>query len=482
MNLTVRRLALLCLLSLPWMSAQGEARLNLDLPDIGDSAASTLSAEQDRRMGEAFMRELRQQLTIMDDAEVTGYLRALGYRIASNSDDAARDYHFFVVQDPNINAFAGPGGYIGVNSGLILASESESELASVIAHEIAHVTQRHLARAFEAADKLSLPAAAALIAGILLSTQNSQLGQAALAATQAGIVQTQINFTRSNEEEADRIGIQTLARAGFDPRATPVFFERLQQATRYVGSNLPDYLRTHPVTVARIADTRNRAEQYPYRQVSDSLSYHLVRAKLRVLGEKNPKEALKRSAQGLKQNPDRAAERYGYAWALLRNGDYESARKEARALLDKSPDQSAYALLLAEIELAGRRTAQAVSIYHDALKLYPGNHALTLGYGRALLQAGQAREAAALLERHGRAQYNDAETYKLLAEARGAAGLPGEAHQALAEYYYLNGATASAIEQLKIASRFKENDFYQGSRIEARLKDLEAQLALETKH
>lgn len=473
--------ALLLLLSLLCASAQADTRLNLDLPDIGDSSGGVLSAEQDRHMGEAFMRELRQRLTILDDAEVTDYVQALGYRIASSSDDQTRDFHFFVVQDPNINAFAGPGGYIGVNSGLILAAESESELASVIAHEIAHVTQRHLARTFEAADKLSVPAAAALIAGILLSTQNSQLGQAALAAAQAGTAQTQINFTRSNEEEADRIGIQTLARAGFDPRAMPVFFERLQHGTRYSGSNLPEFLRTHPVTTSRIADTRNRAEQYPYRQLSDSLAYHLVRAKLRVLGEKNPKEALKRYAATVKQNPDRAAEHYGYAWALLRNGDLRQAREEARALLDKTPDQPAYILLLAEVELADRRMAQAASLYRDALDLYPGHHALTMGYGRALLQAGQAREAAALLETHGRTRSNDAETYKLLAEARGAAGLSGEAHQAMAEYYYLHGDTASAIEQLKIAARFKENDFYQGSVIEARLKELEAQLALETK-
>ncbi|RJQ45633.1 MAG: M48 family peptidase [Gammaproteobacteria bacterium] len=475
--------ALLLLLSLLCAFAQADTRLNLDLPDIGESSASVLSAEQDRRMGEAFMRELRQQLTILDDAEVTGYVQALGYRVASNSDGQARDYHFFVVDNPNINAFAGPGGYIGVNSGLILAAESESELAAVIAHEIAHVTQRHLARAFEAADKLSAPAAAAFIASILIGAQNSELGQAALAATQASAAQAQINFTRSNEEEADRIGIQTLARAGFDPRAMPVFFERLQQGTRYSGSNLPEFLRTHPVTTARIADTRNRAEQYPYRQVGDSLNYHLVRAKLRVLREKNPKEALKRFAAAVKQNPDRAAEHYGYAWALLRNGNLPQAREEARALLDKTPDQPAYVLLLAEIELAGQGTAQAVSLYRDALDLYPGHHALTLGYARALLQTGQAREAAALLEKHQRMRSNnDAGIYKLLAEARGAAGLTGEAHQALAEYYHLNGDTASAIEQLKIASRLKEHDFYQGSIIEARLKELEAQLALETKH
>ncbi len=477
----MRYLALTFLLSLLGASVQADMRLNFDLPDIGESSGGVLSAEQDRRMGEAFMREMRQRLTLLDDAEVSDYMQALGYRIASHSGDPARDFHFFVVQDPNINAFAGPGGYIGVNSGLILAAESESELASVIAHEIAHVTQRHLARAFEAADKLSVPAAAALIAGILLSTQNSQLGQAALTAAQAGVAQTQINFTRSNEEEADRIGVQTLARAGFDPRAMPAFFERLQQATRYSGSNLPDYLRTHPVTTARIADTRNRAEQYPYRQLGDSLSYRLVRAKLRVLGEKNPKETLKHFAAAVKQNPDHAAEHYGYAWALLRNGDLPQAREEARALLDQAPDQPAYALLLAGIELADRRTAQAVSLYEDALKLYPGHHALTLGYGRALLAAGRTREAAALLDKHARARRNDAETYKLLAEARGAAGLTGEAHQALAEHYYLNGDTASAIEQLKIASRLKENDFYQGSQIEARLKELEAQLALETK-
>jgi len=170
------------------------------------------------------------------------------------------------VLENDINAFAGPGGYIGVNSGLILMTEAESELASVIAHEIGHVTQRHLFRAAEAAGRLSIPTMAATLAAILLGTQSPAMGQAAIMAIQAGSVQFQINFTRENEEEADRVGMQTLANSQFDPRSMPTFFERLQQSTRYYGQNIPEFLRTHPVTASRISDTRGRAETYPYKQ------------------------------------------------------------------------------------------------------------------------------------------------------------------------------------------------------------------------
>lgn len=460
------------------------ATLNLDLPDIGDTAGGTISPAEERKYGEAFMREIRQSLKVMDDAEINEYMRSLGYQLAAHSDNQSLGFSFFVVEDHGINAFAGPGGFIGVNSGLILATESESELASVLAHEIGHVTQRHLARTIEKADKMNIPATAAMLAAIIIGTRNSELGQAALATAQAGTVQVQINFTRANEEEADRVGLQTLARSGFDPRSMPVFFERLQKSSRYAGASPPEFLRTHPVTESRIADTRNRAEQFPYRQVSDNLNYHLIRAKLRVMKEGSPKQAVVRFAAALKsgQYRNQAAEHYGYALALLGNGDYAAARGELRALQAADKERIAYINAMAQVDLADNQAARALRSYEEALKLFPGNPVLTLGYSRVLLQNGQADKARRLLEEYVRRQAPEPGLYKLLADAEIAAGQKAAAHQALAEHYYLNGQTMAAIEQLHSGIKASDADFYRASQMEARLKELQDQAALATKH
>lgn len=453
----------------------------INLPDIGDTSGGTISPVEERRIGEAFMREVRQHLKIIEDPEINEYIQSLGYRLAASSDNQTQDFTFFIVDDPGINAFAAPGGFIGVNSGLILTTESESELASVLAHEIAHITQRHLARSFEAGSKYGLATAAAIIAAIILGSQGGELGQAAIAATQAGSAQAQINFTRGNEEEADRIGIQTLARADFDTRSMPTFFERLQKSIRFAGSTLPEFLSTHPVTLSRIADTRNRAEQYPYRQVVDSQNYHLIRAKLRVLGESNPKKNVQRFADTLEQGQyrNKEGERYGYALALLANHDFEAARAQTQELLASDKDALAYQILQARIEMASGKPAQGLAIYTNALKLYPGNHPLTLLYARALLQNGQAAIARDLLQQQLRQQKSDLALYQLLAEAEGRAGDKVAGHKALAEYYYLNGQTGAAIEQLEIALRTRKSDFYLSSQIEDRLQQLKDELIAE---
>ena len=238
------------------------AGAQIQLPDFGDSSSKAFSNADERAIGEAFMREIRSRLTIVDDPEVEQYIQWIGYRLVSESDYYNLGFTFFVVADNQINAFAAPGGYIGANSGLITASESESELAAVLAHETAHVTQRHIARSIELAGRNNIPAIAGLIAAIIIGTQNSQAGAATAAAVVGGQAQKQIDFTRANEKEADRVGMQLLESSGFDPRAMPAFFEKLQSESRYYRKP-PEFLSTHPVTTARIADTRGRAEQFP---------------------------------------------------------------------------------------------------------------------------------------------------------------------------------------------------------------------------
>jgi len=454
---------------------------NLNLPDIGDSSGAIITPEQEHQIGTEFMRRIRLAYALADDPEINAWISTLGARLAASSDNPGQAFTFFVINDASINAFAAPGGFIGVNAGLILAAESESELASVMSHEIAHVTQRHLARAYEAQTKLNIPSIAGVIAAILIGTQSGEAGQAALAATQAATLQVQIDFTRSNENEADYIGIQNLSRAGFDPRAMSIFFERLQQASRYY-SKPPEFLSTHPVTVARIANARDRAANYSYRQIPDSMEFRLMREKLRVLVQPTH-DLLKRYKTALEngQYNSESATRYGYARALLTAGQHKQALEQVQWLLKKEPERISYQVLDADYQQATGNHKKALQNYKNALKLYPQDHALTVFYARSLLQLGYAAESRALLQNHMRQQSFDAELYKLRARAEDQAGYPVEARLSMSEYHYLNGQTSSAIQQLEQALRLPGLDFYENSKIEARLRILKRLLRTESK-
>jgi len=454
----------------------------LSLPDFGDASGTLMSPREEQSLGEEFMRSVRRSVKIIDDPQVEEYIQNLGYRLVAGADPQPYRFTYFVVQDQQINAFAGPGGYIGVNSGLILIAQSESELASVLAHETAHVTQHHLLRSFDKANRTNIPATAALIAALILGSHSPQLAEAAIASTLAGSQQMQINFTRDNELEADRVGMQILIAAGYDPRNMPEFFDRMQKATRYYESGIPKLLLDHPVTTARIADTENRASQYPHVTPPDDLAFELIRAKLRVITDSDPSQAVLYFEDALKQKTyiHEEAARYGYALALLRSGRVDSAREQVNWLLKKSPNRIPYLIVEAQVESAADAGKDALKIYNDALNLYPRNYPLTILYGTELLRQGHAATAQQLLQEYLRHRTPTPLVYKLLAQAESDNGSPIESQQALAEYDYLNGQTQSAIDHLNQALRItNKDDFYNASRIEARLKELKQQALLE---
>jgi predicted Zn-dependent protease len=446
-----------------------------DLPNIGDSSSAAISPEQQQQLGSEMMRQLRQSGVVLEDTEITSYLNALGQRLTSNSDSGGQQFTFFVVNDPAINAFAGPGGYIGVNSGLILAADDESELAGVLAHEISHVTQHHLARAFEAQQGLSLPSMAAMLAAILIGTQNSQAGMAAISAVAAGGAQYQINFTRENEKEADRVGIQTLAQSGYDPYGMPRFFERLQQNSRLYGSHPPEFLLTHPVTTDRIAEATSRAEKFKGKRTRDSLDFQLIRAKLRVMQYNDPKQVL----EDLQRYSDTSGnapvyKQYEYALLLSAADRTGEAAKILERLHRNDPDRIAYRLALANVYEHGGNFTRALKIYTDSLDLYPDNLTFLLPYATDLIAVNQASRAYKLASDISKNQYNNPLVYKVLAQASEATGRTVEMHEAMSEYYYLNGYTRDAIQQLELAAREPGLSDYDSARIEARQKELKA--------
>ncbi len=481
MTRTIIHLLLACCLCAP-VAAEVTT---LDLPDIGDSTGGLLSPEFERRLGQAFLSQVRKQADIVSDPEINTYIESIGYRLVSQSDNNEQQFTFFVINDPLINAFAAPGGIVGINSGIIMNAENESELAGVIAHEIAHVTQKHMARSVEMSKKMSIPTLAAMLGAILVATQNPEAGQAALMAVQGASTQAQINFTRANEQEADRIGIQLLARSGFDPSGMTDFFKKLQQSSRF-SAQAPEFLRTHPLTTRRIADAAARAAAYSGAANShnESQSFLLVRAKLKARSYASTQEAVDYFA-GRIADPgrasNRAADRYGYIIALTEDGKYAMAREQARLLLANDPENIAYLLVAADIEVRQGHYDAAFSIFSKAERLYPDYRPLMLNYSNALLKGGQPYLARDKLREFGRFHTPDITYYDYLTRAEAEAGDQVESGIANAEYYFLTGETQVAIEQLKQILRqgVPRPDYYQAERIEARMAFLQDELQLE---
>jgi len=451
------------------------------LPEIGDSAGSLISPLQEYQIGLGFYWRIQQSIDLINDPEINSYLQSLGYRLVSNSDAPHLPFTFFMVPDPSVNAFAAPGGFIGVNSGLLLTSQSEDEVASVLAHEIAHVTQRHLLRSFEKSQQMSIPMTVAMIAAALLGAADPAIGSAAIMAVQAGGVQSQLNFTRTNESEADNLGMHTLVRSGFDALAMPTFFERLQQASRfYSANNIPEFLRTHPVTTSRIADARGRAVRYPLvRQASDTLQFYLMREKLRVMGSTNLTQLVAYYSHALKtgNSLNKTATQYGYSLALAAAGNYSVARQILSELIEQDDDRLSYQLALANIEIAVGRLSAALEIFDESQKLYPDDYALSLEQVSALLQANLPEEAAQILLRQLELGMPSQQLYELLAQAQGEMGHKSQSHSWLAEYYYISGRLEAAADQLRIAAGFAKGDEYQLSKISSRLREIEIILA-----
>jgi predicted Zn-dependent protease len=454
-----------------------------DLPDFGDSAGSIVSPEYERRLGKMFLNQIRHYAHINKDPEVESYIQSLGNQLASYSDDNEQPFTFFVVNNPGINAFAGPGGMIGMNSGVILNSENESELAAVMAHEISHVTQRHLARQFEEASKYSLINAAALIGAVLVGIQNPEAGAAAISAIGGLSAQNKANFTRANEQEADRIGMQLLARAGYNPRSMPAFFEKLQQLSRYSQSAAPEFIRTHPLTTSRIADTRARAEEFPIDEFTNTHPYELTKYKLFVNSSKTAKEAAKFLLDELNRSnlsdKEKLPIRYGLAYAYIYNREFARAEQQLEHLLRNNSDDVAYLLLAAKLQTTQSNYNAAFDIFKKAYGLYPDYRPAVIAYSRALLDTRKGKEARDVLKKYERHYQHDLDTYSLLGQAEAMLGNEVETAILQSEYYFLAGSTKLALDKLVFIKQQYQIDYYQEQRVNARMAELEYELELE---
>jgi beta-barrel assembly-enhancing protease len=445
------------------------------LPDMGSSADAVWSRGDEYQIGRMIVRGMRDSNQVVDDPELSDYIQHVGSRLAAQTGTQTTRYEYFIVPDQTINAFALPGGFIGVNAGLMLMTRNESELASVMAHETAHVQQRHIARAIQAQSRMSLASTAAMLAAVLVGAAaggNGNVMMGAVALGQGIALQQSLNFTRMEEAEADRVGIGFLANAGFNTAAMPAFFEEMQRSEGVQEYGPLDLLRSHPVTSERIAETRARVQAIGQRAVTESSLYPWMIERLRVITTDNEKDARVYYFKQRDVRPLTEAESYGLAMAQLRQHEGAAAIPILRPLLAAHPDITALYGGLGSALLDAGQSAEAMALFDRALKLFPRNVPLSMRYADALLKTGKARQAHELLLDLFNVVEPTSSQIKLTALAANAAGDIGDAYYYMAEYHVSGGDLALANSQLELALATPNLTNVQRQRFRARQSEI----------
>ncbi|MDH4107301.1 MAG: M48 family metalloprotease [Gammaproteobacteria bacterium] len=455
----------LCLL----LAAAGTSA-QVELPDIGSPADAVLSKSDEAQIGRAIMQQIRASGTLVEDPQITEYINDIGHRLAAQANDGGHKFTFFVIDEPSINAFALPGGYIGVHTGLLESTRSEDELAGVLAHEVAHVTQRHIARAIHANQRQSILSTAIMLGALVAAAAGADPNavQGAIAVAQGSAAQAQINFTRSNEYEADRVGIAALADAGFDPEGMASFFEVISRNTSTSEMRVPEFLRTHPVSSARISEARNRARSYPRTLTDDTPNYGIARARLMVNGQETAEQAVALfESQDYQYQSDAA--RYGRALAYMRAGRFNEANRIFEELLLRDQQIIAYHIGLAQAQLELERIEESRDTFERAIELFPRNVPLVVHYAEALLRLGEPKKAHDTLLDLLNNVPPTPEQVRLLATAAIEYGNNPEAHYYMAEYRFMIGDLVGGVSFLQRALALPDLQEIQRIRYEARI-------------
>lgn len=426
--------------------AQGD-----NLPGFGEGNAVSLN--QEYYLGRAWLMSFRRQAPILDDAILQDYVENLVYRLASTSQLRERRLEIVLVENQTINAFAVPGGIVGIHSGLIAKAETEAQFTSVLTHELAHLSQRHFARGLEAQKKSSAASIAGLLGGLVLVAAGAgDAGMGAIMGGQAASMDSQLRYSRQFEQEADRVGMQNQVNAGLNPGGAAGMFTVMQAASRSYGQRPPEFMLTHPLTESRIADARNRAATFPKRIYEDNPAFQLMRARVELSFMEDSEDAVaqfrRRRAEG---GRNAVAAQYGLILALTRNGEFKEARELLRPMREFAPNNIIYSVAEANISIEAKKYDVAISLLEKNLALVPGNHPITMDLAKAYLDAGYYEKGDKLLSKHSRSHPSDAHLWYLLAEVQGKGGNILGLHQSRAEYFALNGAMKMAIEQLNYA-------------------------------
>jgi predicted Zn-dependent protease len=473
----VRRLIIALLVSAVSLSSIAQTG-RVNLPELGNSASNVLSDAEEREYGESLIRQMRAYELLVEDPLITDFFSDMGFNLASNSDQPEAAFTFVVLDEQMINAFAAPGGVIALHSGLILLADTQDEVAGVLSHEIAHITQLHMYRAFEKGKSMNIIALLAMMGLILASGGNGEVITGAVMGAQGMAAQARINFTRHNEIEADRVGIRTLSASGYDPQGMADFFEKMGQTSRANGEGPPEFLRTHPVSVNRIAEAKSRIQNLPPVEPSEGRKFYIVQARLRALLEDDPRKTIEHFQTELEKplsEARRIGNLYGLAIARQKNAEYDEAEALLSELLEAEPSRLAFQLQMANLQRARGQHEMAVNALAELYHTFPGNQAIALEYGKALLEKGlpeQAATASKILKQQLVKRKNDPALYALYARAASLSGNDINATEAIAESYYQRGGTEEAITQLESLTKRSDLDYYQRARVSARLMEL----------
>ena len=451
-----------------------------DLPSLGDASSAIISPQLERQIGESFLKQLHSALRTSNDPLIKYYVEKQLRNLVQHSRLREAIMSVVVVDNPQINAFAAPGGVVGVNLGLLLYAEDVHEYASVMAHELAHLSQRHFARGVEEQRAQTLPTIASLIAALIIGAAGG--GDAAIAAlstAQAASYANQMRFSRAREQEADRIGMNTLIRANHDPAAMSRMFERMARAYRFTRKP-PEFLLTHPLSETRIADARNQALDQPRKNYQDSLDYQLMRVRAQVHFQKNAGVGIKKYRKQLSEDANDQAANYGLALSLSEDGQHEEALSRVESLVNINPQSILFNSAYAELLIKADRSAQAQRILSHQLVLNPDNAPLSMLYAQALNQDGKHEAAEDVLLRLSKVYPNDVDVWFELAETAGLAGNITGVHLARADYFYLHGAYHRAIQHLEYAQRLtRRTDPQLQSRLSQRIQDLRTAIRMQ---
>lgn len=448
---------------------------DIHLPSLGDASSAIISPKQEQELGQAWLRAYRSRVNEHDDPELYDYIEKLIQKLSPHSELQDHNLSLIAINNASMNAFAVPGGVIGVHTGLFRFAKSEHQLASVLAHELAHLSQRHFARRVEEQRKNAKVTMAGMLASLVLAaTVGGDAGIAAMTATQAVGLENSLRYSRQNEQEADRLGIQTMQASGFDPRAVAGMFEEMLKATRYSGSRPPEFLLTHPLTENRVADAQNRVNRLPQKHYEDNPTYHLMRARAIIAIHNNPATSINRFKNELNGvSLSKQAAQYGMALAYGNWGKFDQAKAHLRPLLKAEPNNVTYQL--AQITL-DRQQGQYITAIEKNLQLLaedPNSYPLNMALAETYLKANQFTRSEKVLKKMTRLYPMRPYVWFQLAETSGLAGDVAEVHKARARYFILNGVFDKARNQLGYARKLLKQNYYEVAIIDQQLRDLE---------
>lgn len=451
--------------------ADSEDLIGITLPDIGDPASEILSVNQEIELGKILLAQVNRSLPVSTDPELRNYMQSLGTRLISGGLNSDFPYYFTLIFDPRINAFAMPGGIVAINSGLLLLSGSESELASVVAHEISHVSQRHLARRFSRQSKLSVVNAISLLGVIIAAATGSDAALGASTAVSGAIQASELAYSRDFEREADRLGMILLVNANLDPFGMPRFFEKLNAQSANRG-RIPEILSTHPLTLSRISDSRSRAEQFKNRQFIEN-TVHFEYAKARALAiSSDPGPLVKRYEELVEKNPTNV-DHYIYGIGLNRLGRSDKSIEVLKRIKPNNNEEFTVSIALAQSYITGQQPDEAIKILTRLERLYPRSETINFYLASALLDKNKPKEALDRLDTIPVSFSGNPGLERLRAEAASRARLPWRSHEALSDLDLMNARYGRALEQLIIAKRQGGIDPHSKARIEAKIKKIQ---------